>query len=556
MHIHWNARATAQPETKQHNGRPHLVVPTVALVEGVLNYPGKEIERQLVPEETLENSLRQWEGRPVTLQHPEVNGMPVNAELRDVVDAFGLGRFFNSEIRHSDGTARLVGEQWLDLRKIEAEAVNSDDGSKAAQVVKNFRSGETVDVSTGYLAQVERDPGTFNGEDYDGIQVAHVPNHLAVLPNQRGRCSLEQGCGAPRLNSVHNSEGTMVTGYSENQLSTARVPNFEGLASADDRSWPDGGPSLSDGVDGFLENADTELTESDLSRDSWANNPAEFRRWYAQLSLLGDAEAESFEDGVILPVVFPDTLELSEDGTDSARVTARQVEGIDDQAATSAVGVARNLLEEHFGHDFEEEQNVDNETFINWLKSKIFGDNDATDIDVPNSASAGGEDPMDVEVLQLFNALEECDCNELNAEQIAGLPDRAINALIEECEDVENDGGKEGNPEPQPTGNAGEDTVEVPRDEWEQVRDAALENREEERRELIGQITQHSEEWAEEDLDSFDNEQLRRLRNEVAPADYSLNGVPPVGEADITRSNRDGISNELYDYVIEEEGAE
>lgn len=52
-----------------------------------------------------------------------------------------------------------------------------------------------LDVSIGVLAHSEKTEGTFNNENYVGIVQSHEPDHLALLPDEVGACSWDDGCG-------------------------------------------------------------------------------------------------------------------------------------------------------------------------------------------------------------------------------------------------------------------------------------------------------------------------------------------------------------------------
>ena len=61
--------------------------------------------------------------------------------------------------------------------------------------------GDIIEVSTGYFADKLDESGEFEGEEYDGVQINLRPDHLAILPNTIGACSVDDGCGFPRTNA-------------------------------------------------------------------------------------------------------------------------------------------------------------------------------------------------------------------------------------------------------------------------------------------------------------------------------------------------------------------
>lgn len=193
----FNILATADTDAIRHEdfeGEDHLVVPIVALIEGVIQGANASTP-ELALAEVFGLFPLSWNGRPVTLDHPEVRGMKVSAsQTPDVHERETLGFLFNTEL---DGK-KLKTEAWINLSKVE------EAGEDVVEQIARFESGEVVEVSTGLFALVQQANGTFEGENYQGIWTQVVPDHLAILPEGTiGACSVEDGCGGPRLNNAH-----------------------------------------------------------------------------------------------------------------------------------------------------------------------------------------------------------------------------------------------------------------------------------------------------------------------------------------------------------------
>ena len=171
-------------------GRKHLVVPVVALVEMVLQSSSSDEPELALAEEFGANPLA-WNGRPIVVNHPELNGEKVSASLTDVVDAEKIGEIYNTVLDDK----KLKLEAWIDLERAEELG-----GVISETVAKLQDGGEIIEVSTGLFSNVEAKGGKFNGEDYGGIWRNIVPDHLAILSEATGACSIEDGCGAPRAN--------------------------------------------------------------------------------------------------------------------------------------------------------------------------------------------------------------------------------------------------------------------------------------------------------------------------------------------------------------------
>lgn len=178
-------------ERRTLDGRPHLVAPIVALVAGVVN-------GELVTVEELSAFAAAWNGRPAPLRHPQdAAGQFVSANSPEVIESSVIGQVFNM---HVEGD-RLRGEMWLDIEKCERI------GGDALRTLQRLDAGEVVEVSTGYFCDAEPVSGVFNGEAYTAIQRNLRPDHVALLPDEVGACSIADGCGVGRFNQTVGAAG-------------------------------------------------------------------------------------------------------------------------------------------------------------------------------------------------------------------------------------------------------------------------------------------------------------------------------------------------------------
>lgn len=185
----------ASSRKEMFQGREHLVVPIVALVEGVLQGATAPTPELALASE-FGKFVQGWNGRPVTLGHPMRDNKFVSASASPkVFEEEALGFLFNSVI---EGTS-LKTEAWIDLSKV---------ASASAEVqaeMKRLQDGETVEVSTGLFTLVEDVGGKFNNEEFQGVWREIVPDHLAILhKGVKGACSIKDGCGANRNNAQKN----------------------------------------------------------------------------------------------------------------------------------------------------------------------------------------------------------------------------------------------------------------------------------------------------------------------------------------------------------------
>lgn len=161
------------------NGREHLVVSGI--------FGGGVMNRVLYTPAEWARALYALNGVPVTLGHPrDDDGTPVTANSPAVAH---FGRIYNLFVQGE----MLAGELWLDVNAMQADETGR-------VLLNNIRNGGLVEVSTGlYLDRVPQ-AGEHNGEAYEYIASNIRGDHLALLPNTQGACSVKKGCGVPRTN--------------------------------------------------------------------------------------------------------------------------------------------------------------------------------------------------------------------------------------------------------------------------------------------------------------------------------------------------------------------
>jgi len=172
-------------------GKEHLVIPTVLICEGVHNslfYPADEIAK--FPDA--------WNNRPVVINHPSKNGVPVSAGDPEIQETQTVGKLFHCNFDPS--TRKLKGETWIDIEKC---------GKISPEILEMLEKEIKIEVSTGLFTETDPVAGIWNNEDYDGIVYNYRPDHLALLPNSKGACSWEDGGGMPRNNERKDEANEM-----------------------------------------------------------------------------------------------------------------------------------------------------------------------------------------------------------------------------------------------------------------------------------------------------------------------------------------------------------
>lgn len=184
--------ATGASRTETFRGRDYLVVPVVALVEGVI-WPVNAETPEFVPLESYSTAPESWNGRPCFPGHPVRGGTQVLGNTPEILEAEQFGIVFNAGVTDD----KLTMEAWLN--EDDATAI----GEVAVETYGRARDNKPIEVSVGVTVLMEEVKGTYDDTDYDGVWVEVFPDHLALLEKgDIGACSISMGCGV-RTATVH-----------------------------------------------------------------------------------------------------------------------------------------------------------------------------------------------------------------------------------------------------------------------------------------------------------------------------------------------------------------
>ena len=158
------------------DGREYFVCPAVMIRPGVLAANNGAI---LYPGKVLRDRPERWNDVPLTLNHPaDAAGNRISA--RDPAARGSIiGRV--AGVRFAGG--KLRGEAWFDV------------AATPAGLLERVRSGVPVEVSTGLRTRTVSVAGVHRGKRYEKRLTGHDPDHLAVLTDEPGACSVRDGCG-------------------------------------------------------------------------------------------------------------------------------------------------------------------------------------------------------------------------------------------------------------------------------------------------------------------------------------------------------------------------
>ena len=172
--------------TTSYLGRNHLVIPVVALMDGVIhaiNAPTAE----RVTAGMLTHAAKSWDGKPLCFGHPVRDGRQISAAEAGVADVYAFGVIQNSRMSGS----KLLMDAYVD--PVRAEKLGG------AEFLRRLQTGQPpCDVSVGAFVSVDQTPGTFNGRAYEAVWRETHGDHLAFLTKTRGACDQQMGCGTHR----------------------------------------------------------------------------------------------------------------------------------------------------------------------------------------------------------------------------------------------------------------------------------------------------------------------------------------------------------------------
>lgn len=215
------------------DGREYIVANMVMIVEGVhagsqgpLYYPAAELGK----------TPSMWDHKPIVVNHPTKNGQAVSACSKESIEKYGIGLVMNTKF---DKAGRLTAEAWIDSAK--AEKVERGD-----VVINALNSGTVLEVSTGLFTDHKTEAGEFEGETYDMIAVNYRADHLAVLPDMEGACSVKKGAGLLRNNKGYTVPE--LRALEQAAIFTANAASMSAVVSAVERALVEKlVPSKSDG---------------------------------------------------------------------------------------------------------------------------------------------------------------------------------------------------------------------------------------------------------------------------------------------------------------------
>ena len=173
----------------QMEGRDFLVAPMVMIVEGVHNGSEGPV---YYPKNELAKTPAMWNYKPVVVYHPMKNGEGCSACDPIILSNRKVGVIMNTEFTETEHGPGLKAEAWM-----EADRMNVVD----ERITEAVEKGTMMELSTGLFFDSDRTPGKWQEEEFIATVSNYRPDHLALLPDLKGACSIEDGAGLFRLNA-------------------------------------------------------------------------------------------------------------------------------------------------------------------------------------------------------------------------------------------------------------------------------------------------------------------------------------------------------------------
>lgn len=172
--------------TETIDGKPHIVVRGITpVVDDIV------MNRKLYPAAEIEKAYNTLERNPMPLGHPKVDGKHVSARDVRAVNEYHVGAWLQN-VSHKDG--KVTGDMYVNRQYAES----SGKGKRLINRLDGMLSGANADpihISTGLLYSGITANGESKGKKYNEIATNMMFDHVAVLLDEPGAGTPEEGVG-------------------------------------------------------------------------------------------------------------------------------------------------------------------------------------------------------------------------------------------------------------------------------------------------------------------------------------------------------------------------
>ncbi|MGS0782801.1 DUF2213 domain-containing protein [Klebsiella aerogenes] len=172
--------------TETIDGKPHIVVRGITpVVDDIV------MNRKLYPAAEIEKAYNTLERNPMPLGHPKVDGKHVSARDVRAVNEYHVGAWLQN-VSHKDG--KVTGDMYVNRQYAES----SGKGKRLINRLDEMLAGTNSDpihISTGLLYSGIAANGESKGKKYNEIATNMMFDHVAVLLDEPGAGTPEEGVG-------------------------------------------------------------------------------------------------------------------------------------------------------------------------------------------------------------------------------------------------------------------------------------------------------------------------------------------------------------------------
>lgn len=199
----------------QLEGRNYTVVPMVMITEGVHDGSNGPL---YYPAEELSKTPAVWNHKPIVVYHPE---MGHSACEHAILETSKVGIIMNTKYDPARGgnPGKLKAEAWLETDRL---------GEVDDRVADTIKNQAMMEVSTGLFMDFEETEGVWGKakKSYETIARNYRPDHLAILPDQKGACAIADGAGLLR----NSAEGYVDLQKALEAALSAEERDFDGVS--------------------------------------------------------------------------------------------------------------------------------------------------------------------------------------------------------------------------------------------------------------------------------------------------------------------------------------
>ena len=172
--------------TETIDGKPHIVVRGITpVVDDIV------MNRKLYPAAEIEKAYNTLERNPMPLGHPKVDGKHVSARDVQAVNEYHVGAWLQN-VSHKDG--KVTGDMYVNRQYAES----SEKGKRLINRLDEMLAGTNSDpihISTGLLYSGIAANGESKGKKYNEIATNMMFDHVAVLLDEPGAGTPDEGVG-------------------------------------------------------------------------------------------------------------------------------------------------------------------------------------------------------------------------------------------------------------------------------------------------------------------------------------------------------------------------